>query len=236
MARTRPRWTFPVVAFLGSWLLRLWRLTWRVDEQPKRHVLARKRARAPGDPGTVYLVWHSRLLVAAAMHTHVGMSAMISLHGDGEYIARTVGRLGIQAVRGSTTRGGARALLGAVEILRGGGDCTFTPDGPKGPRLRVQQGCVAAASMSGAPIVPANGNLHYDTAVRILYLTDRLSVRGGADQHLLQVLSWAAGAGHRVVVAAGRIEIDVDPALQRMRARAEVDEDHRGEAGAAVIL
>jgi glycosyltransferase involved in cell wall biosynthesis len=42
--------------------------------------------------------------------------------------------------------------------------------------------------------------------VRILYLSDRLSLRGGADQHLLQVIAWAAGAGHRVVVAAGRIE------------------------------
>ena len=58
----------------------------------------------------------------------------------------------------------------------------------------------------GARMVPATGDLHYDTAVRILYLSDRLSLRGGADQHLLQVLSWAAGAGHRVAVAAGRIE------------------------------
>jgi glycosyltransferase involved in cell wall biosynthesis len=45
--------------------------------------------------------------------------------------------------------------------------------------------------------------------VRILYLSDRLSLRGGADRHLLQVISWAAGAGHRVVVAAGRIEHEV---------------------------
>jgi hypothetical protein len=45
--------------------------------------------------------------------------------------------------------------------------------------------------------------------VRILYLSDRLSLRGGADRHLLQVISWAAGAGHRVAVAAGRIESGV---------------------------
>lgn len=57
--------------------------------------------------------------------------------------------------------------------------------------------------------------------MRVLYLSDRLSLRGGADQHLLQVISWAAASGHRVTVAAGRIESAVPlPAgvvLERLR-------------------
>jgi glycosyltransferase involved in cell wall biosynthesis len=52
-------------------------------------------------------------------------------------------------------------------------------------------------------------HLNYDGSVRVLYLSDRLSLRGGADRHLLQVITWAAGAGHRVAVAAGRIESEV---------------------------
>jgi hypothetical protein len=58
------------------------------------------------------------------------------------------------AIRGSTTRGGARALIGMIRLLRAGEDVGITPDGPKGPRLVVQQGCVIVASRSGAPIVP----------------------------------------------------------------------------------
>lgn len=153
VARTRPRWTFAVVAVLGAALIRLWRLTWRVDERPERCVAARRGAN-PGGLGTIYLMWHSGILLGAATQAGNGLHVLISLHGDGEYIARAVERIGFHTIRGSTTRGGARALLGAVETLRAGGDCALTPDGPKGPRLRVQQGCVAAASLTGAPIVP----------------------------------------------------------------------------------
>lgn len=152
MAKTRPAWTFPVAAFVGAAMLRALRLTWRIDERPLRCVTAR-RGIAPGAPGTIYLMWHSRILLGAATQADLGLSVLISQHGDGEYIARTVERLGFRCVRGSTTRGGARALLAILDILRGGGDVAFTPDGPKGPRLRVQQGCVAAASATGAPIV-----------------------------------------------------------------------------------
>lgn len=147
----RPAWTYPVAAVLGSWTLRVWRWTWRVDERPPRTVGARRGRSATG---TVYLMWHSRILLGAATQANTGLHVVISQHGDGEYIARTVERMGFRTIRGSTTRGGARALLGVMETLRGGGDVAFTPDGPKGPRLRVQQGCVAAASATGAEIVP----------------------------------------------------------------------------------
>lgn len=153
MARRRPAWTFPVAAFLGAWVLRLWRLTWRVRGTSRQDVLARRAARG-GRPGTIYLVWHSRILLGAPTFSGIGLSVLISLHGDGEYIARTVERMGFGTIRGSTTRGGARALREVVEVLRAGGDVIVTPDGPRGPRFRVQQGCVAAASLAGADVVP----------------------------------------------------------------------------------
>ena len=67
---------------------------------------------------------------------------------------------------------------------------------------------VVARLPAGRPRDPAR-RLDYDTAVRVLYLCDRLSLRGGADQHLLQVVDWAAASGHSVQVAAGRIEAGV---------------------------
>lgn len=153
MARRRPAWVFPVVAFLGAWLLRAWRCTWRLDGPSPRDIVARRSP--PGSPGTIYLVWHSRILLGAGIYRGIGLRVLISLHGDGEFIARTVERLGFRTVRGSTTRGGARALRELVEEVRSGADVIITPDGPRGPRFRVQQGCVAAASITGAKIVPA---------------------------------------------------------------------------------
>ncbi|MCE9638326.1 MAG: lysophospholipid acyltransferase family protein [Planctomycetes bacterium] len=150
----RPAWTFPVAAFLGSTLLRVWRFTWRIDERPRRFVLDRRAAAAPGTPGAIYTIWHSRILLGSATQAGLGVSVLISMHGDGEYIARTVERLGFGTIRGSSTRGGSRALLGLVETLRAGRDVALTPDGPKGPRLKAHPGCVGAASATGAPIIP----------------------------------------------------------------------------------
>lgn len=155
VARAKPAWTFPVAAFLGAALLRVWHASWRIDEAPRRFIDARRSAR--GDAartGTVYLLWHSRILLGAATQKGLGLRVLISLHGDGEYIARTVERLGFRAVRGSSTRGGSRALRELIGELRAGNDVAVTPDGPKGPRFRVQRGAIEAASVTGAPIVP----------------------------------------------------------------------------------
>jgi hypothetical protein len=82
------------------------------------------------------------------------MHILISDHADGEMITQVVRRLGFSVLRGSTTRGGVRALremLGKVDR----GHLCFTPDGPRGPRRRVQAGMIYVASRLGLPIVGA---------------------------------------------------------------------------------
>jgi lysophospholipid acyltransferase (LPLAT)-like uncharacterized protein len=153
MPRDGPRWTHTVAGLLGATLLRSLRLTWRVTETPNRIVDVQRAAR-PGPPGTLYLLWHSRILLSASTQAGRGLTVLVSQHGDGEYIVQAIRRMGFGTIRGSTTRGGARALLEIVRALEEGRDVAITPDGPKGPRLRVQQGCVIAASKSRAPIVP----------------------------------------------------------------------------------
>lgn len=151
------RLKFRIASILGARLLRAMRATWRIDDPDPGFVLRRRdeRGRAgPVAPGAIYVQWHSRILLGAATQANRGVHVLISQHGDGEYIARTVERLGFATVRGSSTRGGARALRALVDTLESGGDVAFTPDGPKGPRLVVQPGCVEAASITGAPIVP----------------------------------------------------------------------------------
>ena len=82
------------------------------------------------------------------------MSVLISEHGDGEIIARVAMDLGYRTVRGSTSRGAARALLGLVRELQDGHDLAITPDGPRGPAKSYAPGTLIVAQRSGAPIVP----------------------------------------------------------------------------------
>jgi len=104
----------------------------------------------------VLAVWHGRLLMVAPHWPHgKPIAALISKHRDGELIARTVAWHGFGAVRGSTHGGdGAAALHQLVRKLKQGTTMVFTPDGPRGPRMRAGDGIVAAARLSGATIIP----------------------------------------------------------------------------------
>jgi lysophospholipid acyltransferase (LPLAT)-like uncharacterized protein len=79
---------------------------------------------------------------------------LISQHADGELIAQTCRHLRIGVVRGSTTRGGAAGLWDLLEAAKHT-HLAITPDGPKGPRRRVQLGAIFLASQTGLPIVAA---------------------------------------------------------------------------------
>ena len=99
--------------------------------------------------------WHNRLMMAPhGWQAEPTMHVIISHHRDGESIARVARRLGVAAIRGSRTRGGAAAFRASLRLLREGGYLGITPDGPRGPRMRVQPGIVALAHRSGAPIMP----------------------------------------------------------------------------------
>ena len=99
--------------------------------------------------------WHGRLMMLAhGWQAEPPVHVIISQHPDGESIARATRHLGVVPVRGSSTRGGAAALRASLRLLNDGGYVGITPDGPRGPRMRVQHGTIALARLSGAPIVP----------------------------------------------------------------------------------
>lgn len=110
----------------------------------------------------VYVVafWHGELLMQPFNYQKLKpsgkVSAMISDHRDGEAITKTVEHLGIYSIRGSSTRGGAKALIGAIKELKGGDDIAITPDGPKGPRHSVADGIVAISKKTNAKILVFN--------------------------------------------------------------------------------
>jgi lysophospholipid acyltransferase (LPLAT)-like uncharacterized protein len=102
----------------------------------------------------VFLLWHEALLPLLWQHRHQGVAIVVSEAREGQYLSDLALALGYAAVRGSSTRGGARALLGAVRQLQAGRAVAFTPDGPRGPRREMKPGVVAAAQRGGGVIVP----------------------------------------------------------------------------------
>lgn len=98
--------------------------------------------------------WHGRQVMMPLAYRGTRASILISQHRDGELIARIMQSFGFGAIRGSTTRGGVRALRQLIREGRTGGDLVMTPDGPKGPACHVQPGVLYVAKMTGFPIVP----------------------------------------------------------------------------------
>jgi lysophospholipid acyltransferase (LPLAT)-like uncharacterized protein len=82
------------------------------------------------------------------------ISVLVSQSKDGELIARTVARLGIDSSRGSSSRGGIAGMRSLLRKAAEGWDIAFTPDGPRGPLREVQPGVILAAAATGLPILP----------------------------------------------------------------------------------
>lgn len=99
--------------------------------------------------------WHGRLLMMPyCWNPEVPINMLISRHVDGQLIARTVAHFGIATVAGSSSKGGRAALRTIVKALKAGECVGFTPDGPRGPRMRASAGLVNAARLAGVPILP----------------------------------------------------------------------------------
>ncbi len=143
---------FWLVGKLGKWVMRL-----VLGPVRYRGPAAEYRPPLPdGHKHAIYAIWHHSLLLGAYRHRYQGIRCIISRSKDGEIIARIGSELGFSTTRGSTTRGGAKALL-ELQNRAGGepSDIVFTVDGPKGPRHVVQKGALYLAQITGMPIVPA---------------------------------------------------------------------------------
>jgi lysophospholipid acyltransferase (LPLAT)-like uncharacterized protein len=138
------------IAVVGSTVIRCLGHTWRIAEDaPELEARAREHS-----PNVVFAFWHGRLLPLSFTHRNRSIQVLASEHRDGERLGQTIRRLGFGHVRGSSTRGGARAIFDLVDKLKAGFDLGITVDGPRGPRYVVKAGPIQIAKMSGAAIVP----------------------------------------------------------------------------------
>jgi lysophospholipid acyltransferase (LPLAT)-like uncharacterized protein len=135
---------------IGAFVVRCLGLTWRI-----RVINGAAYAAEHAKGRSVVLVlWHGTMLPLLYHHRGRRIAILISEHTDGEIIARVAERLGLSLVRGSSSRGAARALVALGRALDSGSDVAITPDGPRGPARSVAPGALIAAQRSGAPIVP----------------------------------------------------------------------------------
>jgi len=112
-----------------------------------------QRVKGSGEP-YIFLLWHEAFYPLLWHHRNLGIAIVVSLGREGQYLGDYASRLGYRILPGSSSRGGARALLGAVRALDEGSPVAITPDGPRGPWRCVKPGVVQAAQRAGAWIVP----------------------------------------------------------------------------------
>ncbi len=100
--------------------------------------------------------WHGNLLMQPYLFKKFQPSgtfkAMISHHSDGESIAKMVNHLGVQSVRGSSSQGGVKALIGAIKELKTNSNIGITPDGPRGPIYSIADGIIALSQKADVDI------------------------------------------------------------------------------------
>jgi len=144
--------------YVGTWFVRLLGASVRFRLNGKHYFTERKKGAAAR---VVYAFWHRNIIPMTVTFANQKGCAMVSEHRDGEVITRIIERMGFYTARGSTTRGGAKALRSMLRFVRDpeGGDIGITPDGPRGPACKVQNGVVFLASRSGFPLVPVGAAL-----------------------------------------------------------------------------
>ena len=114
-------------------------------------------ASPPGHP-LIWVFWHNRIFAMPVFYRrHLPErrgAVLTSASRDGAVLAEAIRCFGVDAVRGSSSRGGARAMLELVDWIERGLDVAVTPDGPRGPRYHLQPGVVKLAQVTQAHVVP----------------------------------------------------------------------------------
>ncbi len=144
------------MSFLGWLFVLLLGKTLRIEVKGKETV---ERLHKKGER-VIYAFWHGRMFLPTYHLRNQGIYALVSKHRDGEYLARILHHLGSRTIRGSTSRGGGRALLLMIRKLKDGFDGAFTPDGPRGPIYKVKPGVIRLAQKTQMSIIPLSSNTH----------------------------------------------------------------------------
>lgn len=143
-----------IASFAGAVFIRALASTWRVEWRGQGNL-----DKARNETGQViFAFWHGRLLALAWAHRGRNIHVLASEHYDGDLMGRIIERLGFGHVKGSTTRGGARAIRDLAKLLRRAIDIGLAVDGPRGPRSIVKQGAVEIGRLASSAIIPVTSS------------------------------------------------------------------------------
>ena len=145
-------------AMLGSlagWMMKLLSSTLRMEVRDLCGIGGSARTMPP----VIYVLWHNRFFCVPPAWNRICYGyrktvALTSASHDGDMVARAMAVFGLGSVRGSSSRRSVAALVGLKRALQEGLDICVTPDGPRGPRYKVQPGVIKLAESTGAPIIP----------------------------------------------------------------------------------
>ena len=154
--RHLPKW----LAWILAGILKLYSWTFRIHIEDPHGVLPQF-----GERAFAIALWHNRVLFATPIlprKYRKQMAALVSASRDGEYISTLISCFGMDAIRGSSSRGGAKALLEMRRQAMAGRSLVLTVDGPRGPKYVVHPGAVGLARDGEIPLVPVSFNAkHY---------------------------------------------------------------------------
>ncbi|MBT8115349.1 MAG: lysophospholipid acyltransferase family protein [Arenicella sp.] len=155
----------------------------------------------------VIATWHNCSTIAAWALKNSGITVMVSDSRDGEYVSRLAKHFGIKSMRGSSSRGAKKAIRTGLQLLRNNKPIAITPDGPRGPRYKVQSGVLWFAAAGNAPIIP----LHMESS--------RQWVLKSWDGHVFPkpFSTIHISFGEPVMITRDDLEVDADRAANRLQ-------------------
>lgn len=137
-----------LVPFIGSLVIRLLYFSNKKEFHSSESI---------GDEPTIFACWHGELIMFTHSYLHYKKNphakVFVSSHFDGNLIAETIKKFGLEIIHGSTNRNAARVLIQGIKALKEGYDIGITPDGPKGPRHEVADGIIVMAQKTKTKIV-----------------------------------------------------------------------------------
>ena len=123
----------------------------------------------------IFVFWHNRMFVMPIVYSRfyfrrktgkpTAATVLTSFSGEGTLLSKIVAKFGMGAVRGSSSRRGAVALLELSGRIENGYDVIVTPDGPRGPRYQLGPGVIFLAEKTGTPIMPIE--VKYSRSIRL---------------------------------------------------------------------
>ena len=112
------------------------------------------------DEAFIFVAWHGDLVFQPfsyfKLRPNGKVKTIISQSKDGEIISKVYSFFGAGSIRGSSSKGGTKALISTIKEIKSGNDVALTPDGPRGPRYSIADGVIAIVQKSGAKIVVLN--------------------------------------------------------------------------------